>query len=190
MGALLRDYGNTNLAHKPDPTNHSARADHGLWYWKLIVYMQHEVALNYSLKRHMKQVLFGQVHVLLQHHALNVQYIDTVLTRLILFDLWEGNWAGYCTLVLYFHSPVACKNTATHPCNIQSYRLLTIKYTYIIYVYIYLYIYIPYSLPFDYKSPLLFATTCCGGIFISNVCHPQPHMVNLTRTKELQVSDE
>ena len=33
--------------------------------------------------------------------------------------------AGYCTLVLYFHSPAARENTATHSCNIQPYRLLT-----------------------------------------------------------------
>ena len=65
-----------------------------------------------------------------------LSHIDTVLTQLILFDLREGNRAGYCTLVLYSDSTVACENTATHPCNIQSYRLLTIKYTYIIYVYI------------------------------------------------------
>ena len=33
--------------------------------------------------------------------------------------------AGYCTLVLYFHSPVARENTAAHSCNIQPYCLLT-----------------------------------------------------------------
>ena len=33
--------------------------------------------------------------------------------------------AGYCTLVLYFHSPVARENTAAHSCNIQPYYLLT-----------------------------------------------------------------
>jgi len=29
--------------------------------------------------------------------------------------------AGNCTLVLYFHSPAACENTAAHSCNIQPY---------------------------------------------------------------------
>ena len=33
--------------------------------------------------------------------------------------------AGYCTLVLCFHSPVACENTAIRSCNIQPYCLLT-----------------------------------------------------------------
>ena len=33
--------------------------------------------------------------------------------------------AGYCTLVLYFHSPAAYENTAAHSCNIQPYCLLT-----------------------------------------------------------------
>ena len=33
--------------------------------------------------------------------------------------------AGYCTLVLYFHSPAAHENTATHLCNVQPYCLLT-----------------------------------------------------------------
>ena len=32
--------------------------------------------------------------------------------------------AGYCTLVLYFHSPTARENTAAHSCNIQPYYLL------------------------------------------------------------------
>ena len=45
--------------------------------------------------------------------------------------------AGYCTLVLYFHSPVARENTAAHSCNIQPYYLLTYQ---IIYIYIYIYI--------------------------------------------------
>ena len=33
--------------------------------------------------------------------------------------------AGYCTLVLYFHSPAAHENTAAHSCNIQPCYLLT-----------------------------------------------------------------
>ena len=33
--------------------------------------------------------------------------------------------AGYCTLVLYFHSSAAQENTAAHSCNIQPYCLLT-----------------------------------------------------------------
>ena len=33
--------------------------------------------------------------------------------------------AGYCTLVLYFHLPVACENAAPYSCNIQPYYLLT-----------------------------------------------------------------
>ena len=33
--------------------------------------------------------------------------------------------AGYCTLVLYFHSPAARENTAAHSCNIQPYCPLT-----------------------------------------------------------------
>ena len=37
---------------------------------------------------------------------------------------------GYCTLVLYFHSPVA-RETATHSCNIQPYYLLTHQIVYI-----------------------------------------------------------
>jgi len=41
--------------------------------------------------------------------------------------------AGYCTLVLYFHSPMARENTVTHSCNIQPYYLLTYQ---IIYMYI------------------------------------------------------
>ena len=41
--------------------------------------------------------------------------------------------AGYCTLVLYFHSPVARENTAAYLCNIQPYYLLTYQ---IIYMYI------------------------------------------------------
>ena len=32
--------------------------------------------------------------------------------------------AGYCTLVLYFHSLAAHENTGTHSCNIQPYCLL------------------------------------------------------------------
>ena len=44
--------------------------------------------------------------------------------------------AGYCTLVLYFHSPAARENTAAHSCNIQPYYLLThqLIYIYIIHV--------------------------------------------------------
>ena len=42
--------------------------------------------------------------------------------------------AGYCTLVLYFHSPAAREITAAHSCNIQPYYLLTHQ---IIYIYIY-----------------------------------------------------
>ena len=41
--------------------------------------------------------------------------------------------AGYCTLVLYFHSPVARENTDAHSCNIQPYCLLSHQ---IIYIYI------------------------------------------------------
>ena len=36
---------------------------------------------------------------------------------------------GYCTLVLYFHSPAARETTATHLCNIQPYCLLTHQVT-------------------------------------------------------------
>ena len=41
---------------------------------------------------------------------------------------------GYCTFVLYFHSPAACENTATHSCNIQPYYFLShqIKCIYIL----------------------------------------------------------
>ena len=39
--------------------------------------------------------------------------------------------AGYCTLVLYFHSPMTRENTAAHSCNIQPYYLLTHQYIYI-----------------------------------------------------------
>ena len=39
--------------------------------------------------------------------------------------------AGYCTLVLYFHSPAARENTAAHSCNIQPYYLLTHQILYI-----------------------------------------------------------
>ena len=46
--------------------------------------------------------------------------------------------AGYCTLVLYFHSPAAHENTAAHSCNIQPYCLLTHQ---IIYIYRRWYIY-------------------------------------------------
>ena len=31
--------------------------------------------------------------------------------------------AGYCTLVLYFHSPAARENTTAHSCNIQPYSV-------------------------------------------------------------------
>ena len=41
--------------------------------------------------------------------------------------------AGYCTLVLYFHSPAARENTAAHSCNIQPYYLLTYQIIYIYY---------------------------------------------------------
>ena len=41
--------------------------------------------------------------------------------------------AGYCTLVLYFHSPAARENMATHSCNIQPYYLLTHR---IVYMYV------------------------------------------------------
>ena len=41
--------------------------------------------------------------------------------------------AGYCTLVLYFHSPAARENTTAHSCNIQPYCPLTHQ---IIYIYI------------------------------------------------------
>ena len=41
--------------------------------------------------------------------------------------------AGYCTLVLYFHSPAAREITATLSSNIQPYCLLTHQ---IIYIYI------------------------------------------------------
>ena len=40
--------------------------------------------------------------------------------------------AGYCTLVLYFHSPAARENTDAHSCNIQPYCLLSHQ---IIYMY-------------------------------------------------------
>ena len=55
----------------------------------------------------------------------------------LLFDGYEGNMTGYCTLVLYFHSPVARENMAAHSCNIQPYYLLTYQ---IIYIYIHVYI--------------------------------------------------
>ena len=50
--------------------------------------------------------------------------------------------AGYCTLVLYFYSPAARENTATHSCNIQPYCLLTHQ---IIYIYNYSYFHINLS---------------------------------------------
>ena len=43
-----------------------------------------------------------------------VYYYQDFITLLLLFDGWEGNMAGYCTLVLYFHSPGAHKNTTAH----------------------------------------------------------------------------
>ena len=51
----------------------------------------------------------------------------------LLFDGWEGNiyMAGYCTLVLYFHSLAACENTNAHSYNIQPYCLLTHQIIYI-----------------------------------------------------------
>ena len=45
----------------------------------------------------------------------------------LLFDVWEGNMAGYCTLVLYFHSSVARKNTAARSCNIQPPSIILIS---------------------------------------------------------------
>ena len=45
--------------------------------------------------------------------------------------------AGYCTLVLYFHSPAARENAAAHLYNIQPYYLLTHQI-------IYIYIHVPY----------------------------------------------
>ena len=42
--------------------------------------------------------------------------------------------AGYCTLVLYYHLPAACENTATPSCNIQPYCL-----PHQVYMYIYIY---------------------------------------------------
>ena len=36
---------------------------------------------------------------------------------MLLFDGCEGNIAGYCTLVLYFPSPVACEKTAANTIN-------------------------------------------------------------------------
>ena len=39
--------------------------------------------------------------------------------------------AGYCTLVLYFHSPAARENTTAHSCNIQPYCPLTHQIIYI-----------------------------------------------------------
>ena len=50
--------------------------------------------------------------------------IGVVVNIIRLFDGWEGNMAGCCTLVLYFHLPVACENTVAHLCNIQPYCLL------------------------------------------------------------------
>ena len=56
--------------------------------------------------------------------------------------------AGYCTLVLYFHSPAAHENTAAHTCNIQPYCFLThvcisfsllYMWPHTIYIYIYIY---------------------------------------------------
>ena len=41
--------------------------------------------------------------------------------------------AGYCTLVLYFHSPVARENTDAQECNMQPYCLLSHQ---IIYMYV------------------------------------------------------
>ena len=38
---------------------------------------------------------------------------------------------GYCTLVLYFHSPAARENTTAHSCNIQPYCPLTHQIIYI-----------------------------------------------------------
>ena len=43
-----------------------------------------------------------------------VYYYQDFITLLLLFDGWEGTMAGYCTLVLYFHSPGPHKNTTTH----------------------------------------------------------------------------
>ena len=39
--------------------------------------------------------------------------------------------AGYCTLVLYFHSPAARENTTAHSCNIHPYCPLTHQIIYI-----------------------------------------------------------
>ena len=41
--------------------------------------------------------------------------------------------AGYCTLVLYFHSPVARENTDAHSRNIQPYCLLSHQIIYMYY---------------------------------------------------------
>ena len=48
--------------------------------------------------------------------------------------------AGYCTLVLYFHSPVARENTDAHSCNIQPYCLLSHQI-----IYMYKVHYLPYE---------------------------------------------
>ena len=45
--------------------------------------------------------------------------------------------AGYCTLVLYFHSPSARQNTAARSCNIQPYCLLKHQIIYIYTSYIF-----------------------------------------------------
>ena len=66
--------------------------------------------------------------------------------------------AGYCTLVLYFHSPAACENTAAHSCNIQPYYLLTHQ---IIYIYL-----------MQVELPSLVVGWVVGGVSVSVVKVP------------------
>ena len=54
-------------------------------------------------------------------YAAAVYFLDAtkIIVVYLLFDSWEGDMAGYCTLVLYIRSLMARENTATHSCNIQ-----------------------------------------------------------------------
>ena len=64
--------------------------------------------------------------------AANERHIDRFVGP-IFFRFFAPYYAGYCTLVLYFHSLVARENTVAHSCNIQPYCLLTHQ---MIYMYI------------------------------------------------------
>ena len=97
--------------------------------------------------------------------------------------------AGYCTSVLYFHSPAARENTATHSCNIQPYCLLTHQ---IIYMYTKANM---LSCGYQLVSLSQYATRCChlivnkaswvqGGVAMPLSCQSRRwghlHLPNLT----------